>query len=466
MNIIRLLALSLIALLCSCTQSKHEITSPDKDIKLCFYINDNGVPYYYVIFKNDTVIKPSLLGVKFINNRMDTLLSLESVEINKGVIPYDFTKEELFTHNSEYNSIDALVAKGSQKLNINMRVYNDGVAIRYFAYGFENTVLVGDMTEVNFNTQKHTMWAMNENTYNNYIGDTTKTAIPAEHLIYNDDSTACNTSYIKMPVIINNDNGNFMSLHVFSLEEEDEFWLRKCENRKTIFTSMINKGEKERIITLPSYSPWVVLSISDSPEKLLESSLDYNLRLEEEDPILSRDYPLNIYKTVAFGNILKLDKIKRSTMAHDLALAVIFNKEVNLYDGNDEIFNIMPIVLRRKNTDIAENFVNSIPYNWGLMKTIDAEFDEYIIAARKDMHSDNWFVGGVTNNDTRKGSFTLDFLNEGFTYEATIYSDDLNSNKDVDPDALSTKKLKVKSTDTIPYEMLSNGGFTVTLKQL
>lgn len=465
----RLCLIAFIGILCSCSTRNYEIKSPDKNIALNFYIDNNGVPYYYVIFKNDTVIKPSLLGVKFTDNRMDTLLSLEKVKISEGIISYDYTKEQYFSHDCEYNAIDALVSKGRQKLNIHMRVYDDGIALRYFAHGFENTLLVGDMTEVNFNSQSNTTWAMGENIYNRYIGEDSQDIKAPKPLFLNGDSTACPISYVKMPVIINGYNGNYMSLHVFSLDKElgqEEFWLRKCNRRNSIFTSMIKKGEEERIITLPSYSPWMVLSIADSPENLIESSIDYSLRLEEEDPILSREYPLNIYKTVAFGNILKLNKLRRSTMAHDLALSVIFNKEVDLYDGNGEVFNLYPTLLLRKNSNHAVDFVNSIPIHWGLMKTVDAEFGQYIIAARKDMDSDNWFLGGATNNEARKGSISLDFLKENNLYEATLYSDDINSNRDLDPDALKVEKLYVCSTDSIHFNMRSNGGFSMSIVHL
>ncbi len=466
MNSIQLYAFLIIAFFCSCSTDVYNITSPDGSINLEFIFDEHGVPYYSVLYKNDTIVQPSKLGVKFAKNRMDTLLSLDNVEIIKNVIPYDLSANRYFTYNSEYNSINALVSKDGQKLNIIMRAYNDGIAIRYFTYGLENAVVVGDMTEVKFKDQNQSVLYLDENK-NNYLSSN------IIDINVNDKDDYCYTTlnagdsiYLEMPLMIKDDNGKYISLHVLPIDNNDQYLLHKLKDDISIYTSMVSKDEKGRVIVLPCFSPWLILSIAETPKGILESGLDYNLRLEEENPILPREYPLNIYKNTAYGNIISLNKNKRTTMAHDLALSVIFNKKVEMYDGNSDIFNTFPTILLRKNANHAEEFINSIPKNWEEMIVLDAELCEYIITARRGKDSNDWVIGGATNDQVRNGSIPLDFLRDDSHYEATMYSDDINSNRSLDPDALIVKKTIVNCNDSISFDMLPNGGFTITIKEL
>ncbi len=466
MNGIRLYAFLIIAFFCSCSTDIYNITSPDGNIKLDFIFDNNGVPYYSVVHKNDTIVRMSKLGVDFENNMMDSLLTLKNVEIQENITPYDLSTNKYFTYESEYNSINALVTKNGQKLNMIMRVYNDGIAIRYFTYGLENAVVVSDMTEIKFNDQNQSILYLdeNKNTYTcNKISDIK--VCPKEDFKYtsleNSDSI-----YLQMPLMINDNNGKFMSLHVLCFEDQEEYLLRKLKDDISLYTSMVSKEEQMRVVHEPCFSPWLVLSIAETPKRLLESGLDYHLRLEEENPILPREYPLNIYKRSGFGNILQLDKTDRSTMAHDLALSVVFNNAVEMYDGNSEYFYTYPTILLRKNANHAYDFVNSIPENWDKMNVLDTKLCEYLITARRGKDSNNWVIGGVTDNQKRSGSIALDFLRNDCLYEATIYTDDINSNKEIDPDALIVKKTMVNCNDSISYDMHANGGVAIILREL
>ncbi len=466
MNGIQLYALLIIALFCSCSTEVYNITSPDGNIKLDFIFDNNGVPYYSVIHKKDTIVRKSKLGVNFDNNRMDSLLTLQNVDIQENITPYDLTTNKYFTYDSEYNSINALVSKNGQKLNMIMRVYNDGIAIRYFTYGLENAVVVSDMTEIKFNNHNQSVLYLDENK-NTYTCYSIKDITVNENDDY-DYTTLDNSDsiYLQMPIIINDDNGKYISLHILCFESHEEYLLHKLKGDISLYTSMVSKDDKLRVVHEPCFSPWLILSIAESPKELLESGLDYHLRLEEENPVLPRDYPLSIYKKSAFGNILLLDKTERSTMAHDLALSVVFNHAVEMYDGNSEYFYTYPTILLRKNANHAYDFVNSIPDNWDIMKVLDTELNEYIITARRGKDSNNWVVGGVTNHQKRSGTIALDFLRSDSLYEAIMYSDDINSNKEIDPDALIVTKTLVNCNDSISYNMHTNGGFSIILREL
>ena len=71
----------------------------------------------------------------------------------------------------------------------------------------------------------------------------------------------------------------------------------------------------------------------------------------------------------------------------------------------------------------AFQFIKDVPLDWSKSRYIDAEPGEFIIVARKDKNSENWYAGGVNAETPRDVALQLDFLEPGVKYEATIYAD-------------------------------------------
>lgn len=53
----------------------------------------------------------------------------------------------------------------------------------------------------------------------------------------------------------------------------------------------------------------------------------------------------------------------------------------------------------------------------------DAEIGDYVVTARKDKHTEDWYVGGITDGTERTVELSLDFLDGDREYEATLYRD-------------------------------------------
>lgn len=79
----------------------------------------------------------------------------------------------------------------------------------------------------------------------------------------------------------------------------------------------------------------------------------------------------------------------------------------------------IPDAYRRK-ADLFE-FIGQLPMNWDETKVIEAELGQSITLARKA--GDQWFVGSLADEQGRKTNVKLDFLEEGVTYEVTLYED-------------------------------------------
>lgn len=110
----------------------------------------------------------------------------------------------------------------------------------------------------------------------------------------------------------------------------------------------------------------------------------------------------------------------KNTHAHQLALSVINYSPVQFiywYDSPAQ-YNGEPEI----------EFFDKVKTVWDDTKVLSGEQGEYITTARRS--GNEWFVGTITNNDTRTVNIPLAFLSEKQKYVARIYSDN---------DAVSTK---------------------------
>lgn len=145
----------------------------------------------------------------------------------------------------------------------------------------------------------------------------------------------------------------------------------------------------------------------------------------------------------------------KSTLAHQLALYVVFYSPVQMAADLPENYEGHP----------AFQFIRDVPVDWADTKVLDAEIGAFCVTARKDKHSDDWFVGGITNEEPRKQHIELTFLEEGASYEATLYADDPDADWDLNPTSYGITSMKVKKGDIIDVEMAGGGGFALSLKR-
>ncbi len=111
----------------------------------------------------------------------------------------------------------------------------------------------------------------------------------------------------------------------------------------------------------------------------------------------------------------------------------------------------------------AFQFIKDVPVDWQDSKYIEAEPGEYITVARKDKNSNNWYVGGITNEDSRTTEFKLDFLEPGKEYVATLYADGKDAHWKENPASYAVRKGKVTSKTVAEIYEAPSGGFAMSL---
>ncbi len=111
----------------------------------------------------------------------------------------------------------------------------------------------------------------------------------------------------------------------------------------------------------------------------------------------------------------------------------------------------------------AFQFIKDVAVDWDDSKYLEAEPGDYITVARKAKGTGNWFVGGITDENARVSTFTLDFLEPGKEYVATLYADAKAADYEKNPTAYQIKKGIVTNKTKISVKMARSGGFALSL---
>ena len=111
----------------------------------------------------------------------------------------------------------------------------------------------------------------------------------------------------------------------------------------------------------------------------------------------------------------------------------------------------------------AFQFIKDVAVDWDDSEYIEAEPGDYITVARKAKGTDNWFVGGITDENARTAGFTLDFLTPGKQYVATLYADGKDADYNENPTSYQIKKGIVTNKTKISVWEARSGGFALSL---
>lgn len=111
----------------------------------------------------------------------------------------------------------------------------------------------------------------------------------------------------------------------------------------------------------------------------------------------------------------------------------------------------------------AFQFIKDVAVDWDDSRYIEAEPGDYITVARKAKGTDNWFVGGITDENARTANFTLDFLTPGKQYVATLYADGKDADYKENSTSYQIKKGIVTNKTKMSVKEARSGGFALSL---
>ncbi|UGS23928.1 glycoside hydrolase family 97 protein [Flavobacterium channae] len=114
----------------------------------------------------------------------------------------------------------------------------------------------------------------------------------------------------------------------------------------------------------------------------------------------------------------------------------------------------------------AFQFIKDVPVDWSTTKYLEAEPGYYLTIARKDKNSNNWFVGNTNGYNKRNATISLDFLEKGKKYEATIYADAKDADYKTNPQAYVISKQKVTNKTKLKMTSAAGGGYAISIVEV
>ena len=111
----------------------------------------------------------------------------------------------------------------------------------------------------------------------------------------------------------------------------------------------------------------------------------------------------------------------------------------------------------------AFQFIKDVAVDWDESRYVEAEPGDYVTIARKAKGSNDWFVGGITDENARTAEFKLDFLDADKKYVATLYADGKEADYKDNPTSYQIKKGIVTAKTKISVKEARSGGFALSL---
>ena len=169
------------------------------------------------------------------------------------------------------------------------------------------------------------------------------------------------------------------------------------------------------------------------------------------------DYTPGIFETeMKYVNPNNNNQI-RTTLARQLALYVTMYSPLQMAADLPENYE--------KFMD-AFQFIKDVPVDWQKSVYLEAEPGRYITIARKDKHSNNWYVGCTAHEGGHTSELLLNFLDKGKKYEATIYADAKDANWKTNPKAYTITKQKVNAKTKLKLTAAQGGGYAIQIRKL
>ena len=171
-------------------------------------------------------------------------------------------------------------------------------------------------------------------------------------------------------------------------------------------------------------------------------------------------FQLNNFRYTEPGSgIIDKDAIIPSTIAKELALYVVYYSPIQMAADLPRHYKKHPE---------AFEFIKAVPVDWSDKVVLNSEISQYVTIARKDKNSENWFVGGITDENDRTFKLDLSFLDVDHTYKFKIFKDKTNTHWKENPMEYEIDQfdLKIKNDSSTEIYIAPGGGFAMQIEKI
>lgn len=143
-----------------------------------------------------------------------------------------------------------------------------------------------------------------------------------------------------------------------------------------------------------------------------------------------------------------------TTLAKQLALFVIIHSPLQMAADLPENYEARPD---------AFQFIRDVPADWGQTVALAGEVGDYAVIARRERGTGDWYVGAITDEESRRVEVDLSFLDGDGRYNAEIYVDGADAHWESNPYSLSIEERPVTAADRLALRLAAGGGAAIRL---
>ena len=149
----------------------------------------------------------------------------------------------------------------------------------------------------------------------------------------------------------------------------------------------------------------------------------------------------------------KPDNQINTTLAQQLALYVVIYSPIQMACDLPENYEGQP----------GLQFIRDVGVDWEQSIVINGEVGDYVTIAREERETGNWFLGSITDENSREITLDFDFLPAGKTYTAKIYMDAEDAHYRDNPIALVIDEMEISSETSLNVNLAAGGGVAISL---
>jgi alpha-glucosidase len=145
------------------------------------------------------------------------------------------------------------------------------------------------------------------------------------------------------------------------------------------------------------------------------------------------------------------DNRVNTTLAKQLALYVVIYSPLHMASDLPENYEAR--------LD-AFHFIRDVPTDWAETCVLNGVIGDFVTIARKDRNSEDWYLGAVTDEQSRTLEVPLSFLSEG-RYKAQLYLDGPDADWRSTPYSMIIRERAVTTGDTFTLQLGPGGGAAI-----
>lgn len=287
-SVLALLPVSLIVMAAGCSstpEGEQTVKSPDGQVVVNFTLTKSGQPEYSMVYKGDTIVRPSTMGFRLKEGKNLTdgfkLVSVTTDDADEVWKPVWGENDSI---RNRYNSMTVALEQGDRKMNIEFRLFDNGMGFRYIFP--EQKTKEFDITEEDSQMAMggdYTAWWI-PGDYDTQEYEYTKSKL-SEIRSYSTKEQMANVSQnvfsptgVQTSLMLKTDNGKYLNIHEAALVNYPAMHLNLNDTTMT-FTSWLTPGigDVKAVVKTPFSTPWRTVTVGDKATDILASNLIYNL---------------------------------------------------------------------------------------------------------------------------------------------------------------------------------------------